>query len=111
MPYGGWMKLAVARRADITNDIMRGHRSHTLVCESNGRPEEKEFHAHLHSWRRFAISCAIYIAALIYPAFRFCGGGLTGALQSGGSCPGTDRGAALGALMRLEHPNASAERR
>ncbi len=41
------------------------------LCESNGRPDEKEFHAHLHSCKRFAIFCAIYIAALIYPAFLF----------------------------------------
>lgn len=72
MPYGGWMKLAVckARRyykrryarlsiarcgcVNLTADRMK--RSFTLTCIAG---------------KRFAIFCAIYIAALIYPAFRF----------------------------------------
>ena len=49
---------------------------------------KRSFTLHPHSWQRFAISCAIYIAALIYQRFSFCGGSLTGATQSGDSCPG-----------------------
>lgn len=41
------------------------------LCESNGRPDERSFTLTCIAGKRFAISCAIYIAALIYPAFRF----------------------------------------
>ena len=42
------------------------------LCESNGRPDEKGFFTlTCIAGKRFAISCAIYIAALIYPAFLF----------------------------------------
>ncbi len=109
MPYGGWMKLAVckARRyykrryarlsiarcgcVNLTADRMK--RSFTLTCIAG---------------KRFAIFCAIYIAASFTRRFSFCGGSLTGAVN-GDSLPALDRGASSGALMRLEHPNASAE--
>lgn len=41
------------------------------LCESNGRPDERSFTLTCIAGKRFAISCAIYIAALIYPAFLF----------------------------------------
>ncbi len=41
------------------------------LCESNGRPDERSFTLTCIAGKRFAIFCAIYIAALIYPAFLF----------------------------------------
>lgn len=79
------------------------------LCESNGRPDEKEFHAHLHSWQALCHILRDLHSGVQLRHFSFCGGSLTGATQSSNSCLALDRGAAHGALMRLEHPNASAE--
>ncbi|MED8960963.1 DUF5682 family protein [Escherichia marmotae] len=80
------------------------------LCESNGRPDEKEFHAHLHSWQALC-----HILRDLHCGIQLPGVSLSAALallerrSQAIHAPALDRGAALGALMRLEHPNASAE--
>lgn len=51
-----YARLSIARSGCVNPTANRMKRSFTLTCIAG---------------RRFAISCAIYIAALIYPAFRF----------------------------------------
>ncbi|MBA4411763.1 DUF5682 family protein [Escherichia coli] len=80
------------------------------LCESNGRPDEKEFHAHLHSWQALC-----HILRDLHSGVNLPGVSLSAAVallerrSQAIHAPALDRGAALGALMRLEHPNASAE--
>lgn len=80
------------------------------LCESNGRPDEKEFHAHLHSWQALC-----HILRDLHSGVNLSGVSLSAAVallerrSQAIHAPALDRGAALGALMRLEHPNASAE--
>ncbi len=80
------------------------------LCESNGKPEEKEFHAHLHSWQALC-----HILRDLHSGVNLPGVSLSAAVallerrSQAIHAPALDRGAALGALMRLEHPNASAE--
>ena len=80
------------------------------LCESNGRPDEKEFHAHLHSWQALC-----HILRDLHSGVQLPGISLSAAVallerrSQAIHAPALDRGAALGALMRLEHPNASAE--
>lgn len=80
------------------------------LCESNGRPDEKEFHAHLHSWRALC-----HILRDLHSGMQLPGVSLSAALallerrSQSTHATALDRGAALGALMRLEHSNASAE--
>ncbi len=80
------------------------------LCESNGRPDEKEFHAHLHSWQALC-----HILRDLHSGVQLPGISLSAAVallerrSQAIHAPALDRGAAHGALMRLEHPNASAE--
>ncbi|EIT4939628.1 hypothetical protein L2H52_000654 [Escherichia coli] len=80
------------------------------LCESNGRPDEKEFHAHLHSWQALC-----HILRDLHSGVNLPGVSLSAAVallerrSQAIHAPALDRGATLGALMRLEHPNASAE--
>ena len=80
------------------------------LCESNGRPDEKEFHTHLHSWRALC-----HILRDLHSGIQLPGVSLSAALallerrSQSTHATALDRGAALGALMRLEHSNASAE--
>lgn len=80
------------------------------LCESNGRPDEKEFHAHLHSWQALC-----HILRDLHSGVQLPGISLSAAVallerrSRAIHAPALDRGAAHGALMRLEHPNASAE--
>ena len=80
------------------------------LCESNGRPEEKEFHAHLHGWQALC-----HILRDLHSGVNLPGVSLSAAVallerrSQAIHAPALDRGATLGALMRLEHPNASAE--
>ena len=80
------------------------------LCESNGRPDEKEFHAHLHSWQALC-----HILRDLHSGVNLSGVSLSAAVallerrSQAIHAPALDRGAVLGALMRLEHPNASAE--
>lgn len=80
------------------------------LCESNGRPDEKEFHAHLHSWQALC-----HILRDLHSGVNLPGVSLSAAVallerrSQAIHAPALDRGAAHGALMRLEHPNASAE--
>lgn len=80
------------------------------LCESNGRPDEKEFHAHLHSWQALC-----HILRDLHSGVNLSGVSLSAAVallerrSQAIHAPALDRGAAHGALMRLEHPNASAE--
>lgn len=80
------------------------------LCESNGRPDEKEFHTHLHSWQALC-----HILRDLHSGVNLPGVSLSAAVallerrSQAIHAPALDRGATLGALMRLEHPNASAE--
>lgn len=80
------------------------------LCESNGRSDEKEFHAHLHSWQALC-----HILRDLHSGVNLPGVSLSAAVallerrSQAIHALALDRGAALGALMRLEHPNASAE--
>lgn len=80
------------------------------LCESNGRPGENEFHAHLHSWQALC-----HILRDLHSGVNLPGVSLSEAVallvrrSQTMHATALDRGAALGALMRLEHPNASAE--
>ncbi|HFO3841194.1 TPA: DUF5682 family protein [Escherichia coli] len=80
------------------------------LCESNGRPDEKEFHTHLHSWQALC-----HILRDLHSGVNLPGVSLSAAVallerrSQAIHAPALDRGATLGALMRLKHPNASAE--
>ncbi|MEQ0232236.1 DUF5682 family protein [Klebsiella sp. CN_Kp116] len=80
------------------------------LCESSGVADEKQFHAHLHSWRALC-----HILRDIHSGTVLPGISLNAAMalferriHAFDAAP-LDRGAALGALIRLEHPAASAE--
>ncbi len=80
------------------------------LCESSGVADEKQFHAHLHSWQ---IMC--HILRDLHNGIVFADVSLSPALallerriHAANAAP-LDRGAALGALLRLEHPAATAE--
>ncbi len=80
------------------------------LCESNDRPDEKEFHTHLHSWQALC-----HILRDLHSGVNLPGVSLSAAVallerhSQAIHVLTLDRGATLGALMRLEHPNASAE--
>ena len=80
------------------------------LCESSGVAEEQQFHAHLHSWRTLC-----HILRDLHSGSVLPGVSLSAALallerriHAADAAP-LDRGAALGALIRLEHPTATAE--
>ncbi|MBZ7402263.1 DUF5682 family protein [Klebsiella grimontii] len=80
------------------------------LCESSGVADEKQFHAHLHSWQTLS-----HILRDLHSGSVLPGVSLSAALallerriHAADAAP-LDRGAALGALMRLEHPAATAE--
>ncbi len=111
MPYGGWMKLAVCKaRRYYKRHYARPSIAHSGCVNPTRRPEEKEFHAHLHSWQALC-----HILRDLHSGVNLPGVSLSAAVALLERCsqavhaPALDRGAALGALMRLEHPNASAE--
>lgn len=80
------------------------------LCESNGRLDEREFHAHLHSWQALChILRDLHSGVNLSGVSLSAGGSLTERRSQAIHAPALDRGAVLGALMRLEHPNASAE--
>lgn len=111
MPYGGWMKLAVCKvRRYHKRRYARLSIARCGCVNLNGRPDEKEFHAHLHSWQALC-----HILRDLHSGVNLPGVSLSAAVallerrSQAIHAPALDRGAALGALMRLEHPNASAE--
>lgn len=80
------------------------------LCESSGVAEEAQFHAHLHSWQTLCHILRDMQNGSVLP-----GVSLSAALalferriRAFDAAP-LDRGAALGALLRLEHPAATAE--
>lgn len=80
------------------------------LCETNSQPEEAQFHAHLHSWQTLChilrdLRCGITFTGLsLDAAFAL----LRRRLAAVDTAP-LDRGAALGALIRLEHPSVDAQ--
>lgn len=82
------------------------------LCESNGRPDEKEFHAHLHSWQALC-----HILRDLHSGVNLPGVSLSAAVallerrSQAIHAPALDRGATLGALMRLNIPTPVPKRR
>lgn len=80
------------------------------LCETRCQPDEAQFHAHLYSWQTLChilrdLRCVNALSGLTPDAALAL---LQRRLAAVDAAP-VDRGAALGALIRLEHPSANAQ--
>ncbi|WP_368748969.1 DUF5682 family protein [Klebsiella aerogenes] len=80
------------------------------LCETRCQPDEAQFHAHLYSWQTLChilrdLRCVNALSGLTSDAALAL---LQRRLAAVDAAP-VDRGAALGALIRLEHPSANAQ--
>lgn len=80
------------------------------LCETSYQPDEAQFYAHIHSWQTLCHilrdrHCATALPGLAFDAAL----ALFQRRLADVDAAAIDRGAALGALIRLEHPCASAQ--